>query len=166
MKRSRSRMAARSTASCRIAAMVPERPRFRRRSKSSKTSRPRSDRSRASARPRSFRYGDLAPGCTTRAILAPLNGDPVPAAALGVVEGFVGESIELLEIARRPHLGDPDARGDQPLAHRLAMIARRDPAADAFGEAAEADALHPDRQQAELFPPPPRDRTHPAFPPP
>src|SRR3546814_8979977 len=97
-------------------------------SKSSKTSRPRSDRSRASARPRSFRYGDLAPGCTTRAILAPLNGAPVPAAALGVVEGFVGESIELLEIARRPHLGDPDARGDQPLAHRLAMIARRDPA--------------------------------------
>src|SRR3546814_15559643 len=63
-------------------------------SKSSKTSRPRSDRSRASARPRSFRYGDLAPGCTTRAILAPLNGDPVPAAALGVVEGFVGESLE------------------------------------------------------------------------
>src|SRR3546814_11199434 len=101
-------------------------------SKSSKTSRPRSDRSRASARPRSFRYGDLAPGCTTRAILAPLNGDPVPAAALGVVEGFVGESIELLEIARRPHLGDPDARGDQPLAHRLAMIARRAPAADAL----------------------------------
>src|SRR3546814_12077388 len=59
----------------------------------------------------------------------------------------------------------PDARGDQPLAHRLAMIARRDPAADAFGEAAEDDALHPDRQQAELFAAQPRDGTHRAFPP-
>src|SRR3546814_5364371 len=118
-------------------------------SKSSKTSRPRSDRSRASARPRSFRYGDLSPGCTTRAILSPLDGDPVPAAALGVVHGFVGESIELLEIARRPHLGDPDARGDQPLAHRLAMIARRDPAADPFDDTAEESALPPDRPPGE-----------------
>src|SRR3546814_19066114 len=73
--------------------------------------------------------------------------------------------MELLEIARRPPLGDTDARGDQPLAHRLAMIARRDPAADAFGEAAEDDALHPDRQQAELFAAQPRDGPHRAFPP-
>src|SRR3546814_21163311 len=60
--------------------------------------------SRASARPRSFIYGNLAAGRTTHATLVPLDGDPVPAATLGVVKGFVGEPVELLEIARRPHL--------------------------------------------------------------
>src|SRR3546814_13237013 len=67
--------------------------------------------------------------------------------------------------SRRPHLGDPDARGHQPLAHDRAMVARGNPAPDAFGETGEDDALHPDRQQAELLAPQPRDGAHWAFPP-
>src|SRR3546814_20667549 len=100
--------------------------------------------------PRSTRTDTLFPYTTLFRSLVPLDGDPVPAATLGVVKGFVGEPVELLEIARRPHLGDPDARGHQPLAHDLAMVARGNPAPDAFGETGEDDALHPDRQQADL----------------
>src|SRR3546814_10891516 len=45
------------------------------------------------------------------------------------------------------------------------MVARGNPAPDAFGETGEDDALHPDRQQAELLAPQPRDGAHWAFPP-
>src|SRR3546814_15042965 len=45
------------------------------------------------------------------------------------------------------------------------MVARGNPAPDAFGETGEDDALHPDRQQAELPAPQPRDGAHWAFPP-
>src|SRR3546814_1943164 len=72
----------------------------------------------------------------------------------------VGDAGEALEIARRGHLGDADAGGDAPLAEQVGVIAGRDLTPDAFGEAVEDDALHADRQQAELLAAQPRSEEH------
>src|SRR3546814_6429674 len=52
---------------------------------------------------------------------------------------------------RRAYFADADAGGDTPLAKQVDMIAGRNLAPDAFGEAVENDAFHADRQQAELL---------------
>src|SRR3546814_15069037 len=88
----------------------------------------------------------------------------VAAGVLRFIKRVVGDAVEALEIARRAHLGDADAGGDAPLAEQVGVIAGHDLTPDAFGEAVEDDALHADRQQAELPAAQPRDASPRAFP--
>src|SRR3546814_18599864 len=71
------------------------------------------------------------------------------AGLLRFIERIVGDSVETLEIARRAYFADADAGGDTPLAKQVDMIAGRNLAPDAFGEAAENDAFPADRKQAD-----------------
>src|SRR3546814_4877214 len=96
--------------------------------------------------PRSTRTDTLFPYTT----LFRSQCDLVAAGVLRFIERIVGDSVETLEIARRAYFADADAGGDTPLAKQVDMIAGRNLAPDAFGEAVENDAFHADRQQAEL----------------
>src|SRR3546814_2850047 len=72
----------------------------------------------------------------------------VAAGVLRFIERIVGDSVETLEIARRAYFADADAGGDTPLAKQVDMIAGRNLAPDAFGEAVERSEEHTSELQS------------------